>query len=77
MYLNQTPICIIELQDTWQYQIVDIGRFFKNLESNQYPDAKYELNNRDQLKFEIMDIYPGTKYKDVALSEFVIKGAPN
>ena len=77
MYLNSNPVCIIELQDTWQYQCINIGKFFRNLESNQYLDAKYELKSGDQLKFEIVDIYPGDKYKDVALSEFVVEGAPN
>ncbi len=77
MYLNSTPICFIELQDTWQYQSVNVCKFFKNFENDQYLDAKYVLKEGDELKFEIVDAYAGDRYKDVALSEFVAEGAPN
>ncbi len=77
MHLNSIAICYIELKDTWQYQSIDISKFFKNLENGQNSNAKYEIKESDQLKFEIVDIYPGDKCKEVALSEFVAKGAPN
>jgi len=77
VYLNSTPLCIIELQDTWQYQSVYIGHYFKNLAADKNLDAKNVLKNGDRLKFEIVEIYPGTKYKDVAISEFLAAGAPN
>jgi hypothetical protein len=68
MYYNDIPVCIVELADTWQHQSFDIGKFFL---SNQYPEAPFQLSNGSSLKFEIMDIYEGDKYKDVAISEFV------
>ncbi|WP_017733054.1 NADase-type glycan-binding domain-containing protein [Nafulsella turpanensis] len=68
MYYEDIPVCLVELADTWQYQSFDIGHFFK---SYRYPDAPFQLSNGSSLKFEIIEVYPGEKYKDVAVSEFV------
>ena len=67
--LNNTPICLIELVDTWKYQKIDLRKFFK--EPIHFPNAPFEISDGDVLTFEIMDVYKGTKYKDTALSEFV------
>jgi hypothetical protein len=75
VFLNAQPICLIELIDTWQYQSVDIRQFFK--EPNWFPNAPYEIKNNDVLKFEILEIYQGTKYLDTAISEFVADSPPN
>ena len=68
MYYNDIPVCLVELTDTWQYQSFDIGKFFL---SHQYPDAPFNLTEGSRVKFEIIDVYAGGKYKDVAISEFV------
>ena len=61
MYLNGQSICLIELADTWQYQSFDISQYIN----------REKIQEGDQVTFEITAIYPGTKYKDVAISEFV------
>ncbi len=75
MYYNNNPICLIELVDTWQYQRLDLKKFFK--EPGYFPNGKIEAKVGDQLKFEIIDVYKGTKYKDTGLSEFVFESPGN
>ncbi len=77
VYYNDTPVCIIELLDTWHFQYFDIGKFFKYKRDKKYMDAPFEIKQGDKLTFEILDIYAGTKYKDVAISEFMAEGAGN
>ena len=77
VYYNDTPICIVELIDTWHFQQFDIGKFFKYKRDEKYMDAPFEIIQNDKLTFEILDIYAGTKYKDVAISEFMAQGAWN
>ena len=68
MYYEDIPVCIVELADTWQYQSFDIRKFFVGHQSS---DAPFQLSSGSSLKFEIVEVYPGEKYKDVAISEFV------
>ena len=68
MYYNNVPVCIVELADTWQHQSFTIQKFFV---SHKYPDAPFTLSDGSRLKFEIIAIYAGDKYNDVAISEFV------
>ena len=68
VYLNEKPICKIVLHDTWQLQKIDLSKLILSY-SNTNP--KYVLKNGDELKFEIESVYPGDKYKDTAISEFV------
>lgn len=77
VYYNDQPVCIVELIDTWHFQYFDIGKFFKYKRDNKYMDAPFEIKQGDKLTFEILDIYGGTKYKDVAISEFMAEGAGN
>jgi hypothetical protein len=77
VYFNNKAICDIELIDTWHFQIVDIGKFFKYKRQNKYMDAPYEVKQGDKLTFKILEVYPGDKYKNVALSEFMAEGAGN
>ena len=74
---NDNPVCIVELIDTWHFQYFDIGKFFRNKRDEKYLNAPNEIKSGDKLTFEIVDVYPGTKYKDVALSEFMAEGAGN
>lgn len=75
MYFNDQPVCLIELNDTWQYQRLDLRKFFK--EPTFFPDGPLEPKDGDKLKFEILEVYKGTKYKDTALSEFVYESPGN
>ncbi len=75
MYYNERPVCLIELVDTWQYQRLDLRKFFK--EPNFFPNGEIEAKDGDKLKFEIIDVYKGTKYKDTGLSEFVFESPGN
>lgn len=75
MYYNDEPVCLIELADTWQHQRVDLRKFF--YEPNFFPNAKIHAKDGDKLKFEILGVYEGTKYKDTALSEFVFESPGN
>lgn len=77
VFYNTTEICLIELVDTWHLQEVSIASYFKNNYFQQYLRASHEIVKGDQLTFEIMDVYPGTKYDHIALSEFLIEGAKN
>jgi len=61
LYLNDTPLYIIRLQDT---------KFMQNIAFPQliiYPGAR--------VKLEIMEVYTGDKYKDTAISEIEPQGA--
>jgi len=75
MYYNDNSVCLIELVDTWQYQRLDLRKFFK--EPNLFPNADIDAKDGDKLRFEIIDVYKGTKYKDTGLSEFVFESSGN
>jgi hypothetical protein len=77
VYYNNTPLCFVDVVDTWHLQIFDISKFFKNRKFNQNLDAKYEIKNGDKMKFEIVEVYKGSKYNDLAISEFLCKAAGN
>lgn len=61
VYCNGKPICIFELQNSRSLQTfyVAIG--------NSY-DVKVDF------RFEILDVYPGTKYQDTVISEIYFEG---
>lgn len=75
MYYNDRPVCLIELVDTWQYQRLDLRKFFKD--SNFFQNGEIVAKDGDKLKFEVIDVYKGTKYKDTGLSEFVFESPGN
>lgn len=77
VYYNDQFVCYVELCDTWHLQFFDIGEFFINRRENKYLNAKYEIKNGDVLKFEILEVFKGDKYQDVAISEFLCEGAGN
>jgi hypothetical protein len=56
LYVNNNPQYILELKDTYQLQSFRIDTLNNN-------------NETVRLKFEIIDIYPGEKYKDTAITE--------
>lgn len=75
--LNNKSICYIQLLDTWQFQSVDISMLFKNRYMNTNMQAPHEIKQGDSLKFEIVEVYAGSKYKDTAISAFFAEGAKN
>lgn len=75
--LNDLPIGVINLKDTWQYQKVDISCLFNENLKNRESSSVYDLTNGDTLSFEIVDVYRGDRYDDVAISEFVFSSSPN
>lgn len=61
MYLNKKPYLILNLKDTTSLQIFDIGSL---------QGVKKDMI----LKFEILEVYKGDKYNDVAISEIEFDG---
>jgi hypothetical protein len=62
MYLNGTPYRDLMLLDSFEIQTIDIGKIM-------FPQHKTTV-----LKFEILEVYPGKKYKETAISELVFEG---
>lgn len=62
VYFNEKPHCEVELLDVFTFQRVRIGKLML--------PQKDILN----LSFEILEVYPGDKYKDTAISELLIDG---
>lgn len=61
LYINDVPYALLNLKDSKSEQIFDIGSH-QGLESDLY------------LKFEIIDVYKGDKYDDVAIAEIEFDG---
>jgi hypothetical protein len=57
VYKNNLPLCILELKD-------EMGR-----QSFELPDYNFRSTKEFVYKFEILDVYKGAKWKDVAISE--------
>ena len=66
MYYNNKPYAILHLKDTRDLQSFNVGL----LGYVENPDAP-ELWT---LKFEILDVYPGEKYHDTAITELYFDG---
>ena len=64
MYYNDEPYAILLLADTRNLQCFDVGVL-----GPHDPDAP-----QWSLKFEILEVYPGTKFKDTAISELYFDG---
>lgn len=62
VYYNNTPIAILNLEDSRSLQSFDIG-VVGRLEGKSWT-----------LKFEILEVYKGTKYRDTAISEIYFDG---
>lgn len=61
VYYNGKAVCILDLQNSRSMQIFNVGTL-----GNEY--------NAWKLRFEILDVYPGTKYKDTVISEIIFDG---
>jgi hypothetical protein len=62
VYLNDKPYAIMNLLDSFEIQTIDIG------------EIKFPANYETKLKFEITQVYKGTKYKDTAISLLMFEG---
>ena len=71
VYYNNHPFCIVELIDTWHFQFFDIGIFFEFKQAGKSMNGPYEIKTGDKLIFEIIEVYPGSKFKGTAISEFM------
>lgn len=68
VYYNDTPVCILKLNDTRDEQLFKVDMIGPK-DTNK--------NKKDwTVKFEILDVYPGTKYEDTAITEILFDG-PN
>ena len=77
VFYNGTPLCYVILKDTWKYQRFDISRYFVNARDGINLDARYEIKDGDKLRFQIVEIYKGSKNANTAISEFLCQGGGN
>ncbi len=61
LYINSKPYAILNLQDTIAEQIYDISQFS-------------DTTGIQSLTFEILAVYKGEKYEDIAISELIFDG---
>ena len=66
LYYNDTPIGILELEDSRTLQWFDVGILGNGLSAKE--TAVWTL------KFEILEVYPGTRHKDTVISEIYFDG---
>ncbi len=65
LYYNEKPYAILELQDTRDEQDFEVGLLgFKDVEHPQ----------KWTLRFEILEVYPGIKHKNSAITELYFDG---
>lgn len=62
MYVDDQPYGILELLDSFEFQTIDIGKIM-------LPQEKIMT-----IRFEIVAVYSGTKFKDTAISELLFDG---
>ena len=70
MYYNGEPYAILELDDTRDVQKFDVGLlgFYR-------PGARDQSGEPDwTIRFEILEVYPGDKYEDTAITEIYFDG---
>jgi len=61
MYYNGTPLYVIRLHDSMNMQCFTFSTIW--------------LKPGDKIKFEILEVYPGSRYMDTAISELIPLGA--
>lgn len=62
MYIDNIPFAYILLNDTYKFQWVDFAEYW----------IKY--GEKKIIKFEIVEIYPGVRFKNTAISELEFSG---
>lgn len=66
LYYNNTPIAVLELEDSRTLQWFDIGLLGNGTDAKNAPAWT--------LKFEILEIYPGTRHNDTVISDIYFDG---
>lgn len=64
VYCDDKPICILELQNSRSMQVFNVQ------------DVLGGKRYIGKLRFEIMEVYPGTKYQDTVISEIYFTAVP-
>ena len=65
VYCNNTPIAILNLEDSRTEQLFKVGMV----------EPKKRIKGKNWfVKFEILEVYPGTKYEDTAITEIIFDG---
>lgn len=62
MYVDDRPFALLELIDCFEFQTI-------GLDTIMLPQQAVM-----RFRFEVVDVYPGTKYKDTAISELLFDG---
>lgn len=70
VYFNDKPIAILNLEDKRSKQIFN----FDPIGNSNRDDANIMKQRPWSLKFEILEVYKGTKYDDVVISEIFFDG---
>jgi hypothetical protein len=65
MYYNDKPYVVLNLQDTMNLQSFNVG--ILGYEDRDSAPAW-------SIKFEILEVYPGEKYEDTAITEIYFDG---
>lgn len=65
IYYNETPLCYLRLEDNMQWQSFNLSDMPDDLDSYHDGDDRRNITFR----FEIVDVYPGMKWKDVCITE--------
>jgi len=63
MYVNGEPFALLELLDIFEFQTISV------------PKIPLPQKGLLTLRFEIVEVYPGTKYKDTAITELLFSGS--
>jgi len=77
VYFNSSAFAEIELIDTTTMQTFDLTPFFNVPQYRQPNPTGFSPKAGDTLRFEITEVYPGTKYADTAITEFVGQAGGN
>nr|WP_254155882.1 hypothetical protein [Chryseosolibacter indicus] len=71
VYLNDKPFAILNLEDKRSKQVFNFKPIGNGNRQNQ---EALKLQPCWSLKFEILDVYKGLKYDDVAITEIYFDG---
>jgi len=74
-YLNDVSLAVIELDDFRGVQVFDLSPFYRQSENEPNKKNRPLIKEGDILNFEILEVYPGSKYQQTAISEFFTNGA--
>ncbi|MBT6149278.1 MAG: hypothetical protein HOH74_27825, partial [Gemmatimonadetes bacterium] len=69
--LNGRNLCLIDLQDYRGIQSFTLRDFMRIKQDGEDKSHLPLIVNGDELAFEILSVYPGTKFEDTAISEFI------